>query len=74
MTYHFYENWQVRPKKARIHSSSCSFCNGGDGVDKPKEDGLHGRWHGPFATFKEAHDAARRAGKPVTACGHCTPR
>lgn len=74
MTYHFYENWTVRPEKAKIHFSNCSFCNCGEGVGKPKEDGLHGTWHGPFATLQEACDAARRTGKPVTTCGHCKPR
>ena len=74
MTYHFYENWQVHPKKARIHFSDCSFCNYGLGTNKLKEYGLHGLWHGPFATFQEALSAARRTGKPVTTCGHCKPR
>jgi hypothetical protein len=74
MTYHFYENWTVRPKKAKIHFSGCSFCNYGLGTDKPKEDGVRGVWHGPFATFEEARSAARRTGNEVTTCGHCKPR
>ena len=74
MTYHFYENWTVRPEKAKIHFSKCSFCNYGEGTDKPKEGGLHGIWHGPFATFQEAHDAPQETGKEVTTCGHCKPR
>lgn len=73
MTYHFYENWTVRPEKAKIHFSNCGFCNYGRGTNKPKEDGLHGTWHGAFATFEEAYGAARRTGKKVTTCGHCRP-
>ena len=74
MTYHFYENWQVRPKKAKIHLSDCRWCNYGTGTKKPKVDKRNGTWHGPFATFPGACDAARRTGKPVTTCGHCKPR
>jgi len=74
MTYHFYENWTVRPEKAKIHFSECGFCNCRTGTDKPKKDRRNGTWHGAFATFQEAHDAARRTGKKVTTCGHCKPR
>ena len=74
MTYHFYENWTVRPQKAKIHFSDCSFSNYGTGTDKPKDDGKNGTWHGPFATFQDAYDAALRTGKKVTTCGHCKPR
>ena len=74
MTYHFYENWRVRPKKAKIHFSNCGSCNYGKGTNKPKEAGKNGRWHGPFATFEEAQEAARRTGNPDSPCGHCKPR
>jgi len=74
MTYHFYENWRVRPEKAKIDYCDCSFCNDGEGTDKVKEDGRNGTWHGPFDTFEEAHEAARRTGKKVSECGHCRPR
>ena len=74
MTYHVYENWTVDPKKAKIHFSNCSFCNYGEGTDKPKENGRNGTWHGPFDTFHAAQEAARGTGKPVSRCGHCKPR
>jgi hypothetical protein len=74
MTYHFYDNWQVRPKKAKIHFSDCPWCNYGQGANKPQDEGLHGRWHGPFATFEQAHDAARRTRNTPSTCGHCKPR
>ena len=74
MTYHVYENWRVRPKKAKIHFSNCNSCNYGKGTNKPKEEGRNGRWHGPFDTFQEAQEAARRTGNKPSECKHCKPR
>ena len=74
MTYHVYENWTVRPKKARIHFSNCRYCNDGKGTNKPKKEGRNGRWLGPFDTFQEAQEAALRTGNKPSECKHCKPR
>lgn len=60
MTYHFHDNWGVRPKNAKIHHSNCSFCNCGKATYEPKENASNGTWHGPFATLHAAHGALRR--------------
>lgn len=72
MSYYVYENWRVRPKKAKIHIGECRCCNYGKGIDPDASD-RNGRWHGPFATFEEAHDAAESTSHPVTFCKRCTP-
>ena len=72
MTYHVYENWTAEDK-AKIHFSDCSFCNNGEGTDKPKVPGEHGEWHGAFDTFQEALRFARGTGRNVSTCGHCGP-
>ncbi len=72
MIYYVYENWQAEGHKARIHKSSCSYCNNGVGIH-PDAGTQHGQWLGPFNTFAEAHDAAVRTGGKVSMCKHCNP-
>ncbi len=55
MSYWIYENWTAE-NKAKLHEGSCSFCNEGLGIHDDKEEGMNGRWHGPFNTFSEARN------------------
>ena len=59
--------------RARVHWGDCGFCNHGGGIDgrgNPK----NGRWHGPFATIKEACDKMRGLKKKDSGgCGICKP-
>ncbi len=70
MVFFVYENWIVRPKKARIHTATCKFCNHGLGIHHTysKE---HGQWLGPFETHDEAIIAATQTLKPVSECKKC---
>ena len=72
MSYHVYENWQAEGHKARIHYSECSFCHDGKGIHPGASDD-HGCWHGPFATMRDALDAAHATGGRVTMCKKCDP-
>lgn len=47
MKYLVYENWTVRPDKARIHEATCGHANkqGGRGIT------ANGQWHEGFETF-----------------------
>jgi len=71
VTYHVYENYPEN--KARIHFSHCPYCNHGDGTQGEGPKTENGEWHGPFATFQEALDAAHRTGRNVSTCKHCKP-
>ena len=66
-----YENY---PRdRARVHWGDCGFCNHGDGVDG-RGNPNNGRWHGPFATIKEACDKMRGLDKKDSGeCGICKP-
>jgi hypothetical protein len=70
MTYRVYENWTVRPEKAMVHRSDCPYANGGP-IRPPTKNG---KWHGPFATYKEALEAAEATGREeVRGCKYCSP-
>ena len=70
MTYRVYENRTVRPDKAIIHRSNCPWAN--DGPIRPPTK--NGQWHGPFAIYQEALEAAKGTGREdVRGCKHCTP-
>lgn len=70
VTYRVYENWSARPDKAIIHRADCSYAN--DGPIRPPTK--NGQWHGPFATFEEALEAAKGTGrKDVRGCKYCSP-
>ncbi len=72
MGYHVYENWRAEGHKARIHYSHCSFCKDGKGIHKGASD-KHRCWHGRFATFAAALDAAHATGGWVSKCKKCHP-
>ena len=75
MAYWVYENWQVRPPKAKIHFGYCSYCNNGQGTDKdkgPDNGKCHGGDHG-YPTFAEAHAVAQATGQCVSCCKRCKP-
>ena len=71
MTYWVYENWTAE-NKARIHFADCPYCRDGRGIHPGASD-KNGKWHGRFATFQEALDAAHRTGRNVSTCKHCNP-
>ena len=71
MRYWVYEN--KISKRARIHLSTCRYCNDGQGVggDRSNDDDT---WHGPFDTLQAAQ--ATTEGLPYSdkrACGVCKP-
>jgi len=70
MSYHVYENWVAEGHKARVHRSTCSFCNNGRGVH-PGSGTRNGAWHGPFDTLEEAMIAAIDTGGNVSSCKVC---
>ena len=75
MAYRVYENWSVRPRKAKIHFGHCPYCNYGQGTAKPKGTD-NGKWHGGkpgYSSFAEAYAVAQQTGHPVSCCGHCKP-
>ena len=71
MSYWVYENWQIAGGKARIHRGSCSHCNNGEGTHDCPNDGINGKWHGPFATLQQAEKTAEGTGRPVSKCTFC---
>lgn len=70
-TYYIYENWRAE-KKAVIHYAHCRSCNNGKGIH-PNAGNKHGCWHGPFASFAKAEDAAQNTGREVRVCKNCGP-
>ena len=72
MAYHVYENWVAEGHKARVHRSTCSFCNGGKGIH-PHAGPRNGKWHGPFGGLEEALAAAAKSGGRVSSCKVCLP-
>lgn len=73
MTYYVYENWQVRPKKAKVHFGDCYCCNYGRGQFSGT-DPSRGNWSESFNTFNEAWGFAVRSEYPESTCGHCDPK
>ena len=66
-----YENWAVRPQRARVHYGICSYCNHGEGIHGGAS-GRNSRWHGPFPDSVEAMDFARGLGRADThICDRC---
>jgi hypothetical protein len=70
--FYFYENWIAHGLTIRIHRGACSFCKDGKGAHGTSNE-RHGRWHGPFHTYSEAHQMAVKIGKEVSDCTFCTP-
>ena len=56
--------------RVRVHRGSCSYCNDGRGM---KESRLpDNRWHGPYATEREAIDIALMTGRlDAKGCWFC---
>jgi hypothetical protein len=70
MTYRVYENWTVRPDKAIVHRSDCPYANDGP-IRSPTKNG---QWHGPFASYQEAFEAAEATRREdVRGCKYCKP-
>jgi len=71
-TYHIYVDWHVPGYHARVHRSTCSFCNEGKGIHR-RARYQYGRWYGPFETFQQAYAAAQQLGRYRHRCKHCKP-
>jgi hypothetical protein len=70
LTYRVYENWTARPDKAIVHRSDCPYANGGP-IRSPTKNG---QWHGPFASYQEAFEAAEATRREdVRGCKYCKP-
>ncbi|MDD3183485.1 MAG: hypothetical protein PHD48_11885 [Alphaproteobacteria bacterium] len=69
MSFWVYENWTH--KKAIVHKSDCSYCNGGRGVHSERSD-KNGKWHGPFPDREAAFKYARTTNREdIRACNVC---
>lgn len=71
-TYWVYENWTVRPKKAKVHIGQCSFCNEGRGTDRGARH-RNGDWHGPLNSLRDALELATALPGIATRCLKCCP-
>lgn len=70
MELYVYENWTAK-NSAKIHHGVCSFCNHGKGF-RGTVSNKHGKWHGPFKTYKEAERLALSLGRAeVSNCLIC---
>lgn len=75
--FYVYENWTNT--FACVHLGNCSFCQHGQGVQGRGSSTPNGKWHGSFADYDEALNAARAAAKghpngevwAVKPCGIC---
>jgi len=72
LTFHVYVNWGVPGGLARVHFSHCPYCNAGKGIHRHALRRVS-RWHGPYATFAQAYDAARALARYRRKCEHCRP-
>lgn len=69
--YWVYENWIH--DYARVHKSTCSYCNDGHGLHGGKRRNS-GTWHGPFRDVASANNvAAGLRHKLTTVCAGCCP-
>lgn len=63
-------------KRARIHTSECKHCNGGDGQANQDKGKGPTFWKGPFELFEQAHEFMEKLGTSYTdvgACQYCKP-
>lgn len=67
-----YENWTVRPKKAKVHAGQCSFSNKGRGTDRGIRH-RNGDWHGPISSLEEALALATSLPGEASRCLKCCP-
>lgn len=81
LSFRIYENWQAGEHKARIHRSTCSWCNDGAGI-RPEAGDEHGRWiPAPgdpthrLDSYARAYVVASQLGGDVrvSPCQHCAP-
>ena len=71
MTYYVYEDFPTN--SAKIHISSCSYCNNGKGFQS-NAIGMNTKWHGTFNTLQEAEEVAVGTGrKNIGKCKICIP-
>ena len=71
MLFYVYENWT--PKRARVHSADCGYCNQGTGT-QASHSGRNDRWLGPYSTAQAATVAARSLRQAdMRVCAHCLP-
>jgi len=72
MTYYVYDD--LPTNSAKLHVSSCSYCNNGKGF-QPNVTGMNTKWHGPFNTLQEAEEIAVGTGrKYIDKCKVCNPK
>jgi hypothetical protein len=66
-----YENWPNNT--ATMHTTGCSFCNGGTGMNR-KGPTASGQWLGPFDRAADGWARAQETGRRnVGRCGICMP-
>lgn len=67
-----YENWTVKPTRARVHKAVCSYCNHGSGIHPNKTGEGKMKWWGPYSTWRKAWKVAQRLGREDAAfCKKC---
>lgn len=67
--YWVYENWVH--KRARVHRSSCVWCNNGDGFHDTTST-KNGQWL-PFDSYERAHASAAMQRDDAADCPNCLP-
>ena len=71
-TYYIYENWVAHGHVAKIHKGDCSFCNEGKGIHGT-DNRRHGQWLGPYTSFTDALQAAKKTRADISTCKVCGP-
>ena len=71
-TFYVYENL-IKDHYSRIHTGNCGFCNNGEGIHRP-EVRKGDFWHGPFQSYEDALDAAKRNCGNIENCEYCKPQ
>lgn len=72
VTYYVYED--LPTNSAKLHLSSCSYCNNGKGFQSNVTD-MNTKWYGPFNTLQEAEMVAVGTGrKYIDTCKICNPK
>ena len=77
-----YENWRVRPQKAMVHKSTCSFANRDQTISEKIEDNFlfnshqpNDRWFGYFNSLNEAIAfGSLLPNRQLNLCGVCLKR
>ncbi|MCL2343616.1 MAG: hypothetical protein FWC62_06945, partial [Firmicutes bacterium] len=72
-SYWLYEVFSKR-RPVVIHRADCRYCRDGEGFQDGDQDGVNGRWHGPFPTLQEAVECGRtELGREIHFCIPCHP-